>query len=179
MNLSLQDLRDALASLPACHPGTPTNILAVSIPRGYEIECAFSESAKDEQIDELTRERDDLREEARKCDADATEACAEADRLRQEVAKLQAMLDEVREEGAGTTLRQYAAQAEESRHSAETSRLHREMAEMGLAILRKRKGIEAGYVREARAVMGFLHSRAQAGHPDAQQLLAKIRNNPT
>lgn len=146
----LQDLQAV-----SCHALTDTNVEAVCFDGGrLWLECV------DRDADKIA----ELKEELADANAEAKEARDEAD-------ELQAKLDALTGEQMDAADRE--AEIDRFRETARGYAVRCQKLETEAAILRKRKGMEAGYVAHYREVMAYLHGCN--ADPKAMELCRKIR----
>lgn len=162
--MTLQDIRAELAALTS-HPLTPTNIEAIRFD-GSSIVAEFDNP--------LTSELEDAKDEAKRADDDAKESERIADDLKTQLEAAEERIDELSEHGTAELLKQYKERAENAEDLARRYREEATQSERALAMLRKRKGLEAGYVACYHEVMAYIHNCQK--DPKAAALVAKIHS---
>lgn len=158
--MTLQEAREDLA---ACrlHPLTDTNIERIENTGSELVFHTFDPDA--DRLDELRSERDDLNKE----NAQITKEC---DELGQRVNELETALEEAKD---AQLLATYNEDAERFRKAASEWAVEVQAARRSLEMLRKRKGLEAGFVAEAQTIMAYLHDNPD---PAAQAIVTKMHS---
>lgn len=168
------NLRDLISDLNALinrgvHPLTPTDALSVSYcpANGINLGSIWEDELR-ERIKEVEKERNDLEKDY---DTESIRVTS----LGHELARAQETLDRIAdEEEKGATFREFEQRAEQAEERARKWKAVYEEMEQELAALRKRKGLMAGYYKNANAVMAYLHDSQD---PKAQELVKKIHES--
>lgn len=154
--MNLFEIQFELARLPYQHPQADTNVQRIENV-GTDICFATDASEFEEQIKELTEERDDAHKEIKKLSG-------EVEQLEARLDKLNATFDELRDPNSGLTVRRCVSRMENAEKEAKAwakycrdARYAQEAAERETKALRKKKGIECGVVRHAHEVVTLLH----------------------
>jgi predicted nucleic acid-binding Zn-ribbon protein len=161
----LRDLREAVAKLAHLHPLTETGIEGLSPMFGYVVAETYDMTGVADELEEALKEK-------AKLETEVDELGTQIDTLNDELADAQNLLAEVKnEDDKGATILSYKKRAEQAEETVTKWRPAYGEMQRELTALRKRKGLEAGYVGAYRDVMVYLHNSKD---PAAQAIVTKI-----